>query len=178
VTFPKVFRFNGAQLFSSKSAEPDLVLGRQFEPGSDDDHFCKPTSVAVEASGEFFYVADGYCNHRVIKYQLDEDENGAPIAIKVWETGTRGVAFADPYALRIPHCLALCENLNLICVADREHGRIQCFDINHGGFMTSLSTRLIGENVYGMDCKEVAGKASERKHVADEAIHAIFFYRP
>ena len=44
-----------------------LELGRKLEPGSNDGEFCKPTSVAVLPSGEFF-VADGYCNSRIIKY--------------------------------------------------------------------------------------------------------------
>lgn len=44
-----------------------LTLGVKFEPGNDDKHFCKPTSVAVLDNGDFF-VADGYCNSRVIKY--------------------------------------------------------------------------------------------------------------
>jgi hypothetical protein len=36
----------------------------QFEPGSDDFHYCKPTSVAVMANTKTFFVADGYCNSR------------------------------------------------------------------------------------------------------------------
>jgi len=76
----------------------------------------------------------------------------------MWETGTNGPSLADPYALKVPHCLAVCENLGLICVADREHGRIQCFDVDNGGFRLSLTSGLFGENIYGMDCVEVAGK--------------------
>lgn len=30
-----------------------------FVPGSDDNHFCKPTDVAVAENGDFF-VSDGY----------------------------------------------------------------------------------------------------------------------
>lgn len=41
-----------------------------MEPGSDNEHFCKPTDVAVAASGDFF-VADGYCNARIMKYTPD-----------------------------------------------------------------------------------------------------------
>lgn len=44
-----------------------LVLGVKFEPGVDKNHFCKPTSVAVLPDGDFF-VADGYCNSRIVKY--------------------------------------------------------------------------------------------------------------
>lgn len=38
---------------------PDMSLGIRFEPGTDKEHFCKPSDVAVLASGEFF-VSDGY----------------------------------------------------------------------------------------------------------------------
>lgn len=44
-----------------------LVLGTEFVPGSGRNTFCKPTSVAVLPSGDFF-VADGYCNARIIKF--------------------------------------------------------------------------------------------------------------
>ncbi len=44
-----------------------MELGKKLQPGSGDQEFCKPTSVAVLPSGEFF-VADGYCNSRVIKF--------------------------------------------------------------------------------------------------------------
>jgi hypothetical protein len=36
-------------------------------PGNDDDHFCKPSAVAVMSTGDFF-VSDGYCNTRIIKF--------------------------------------------------------------------------------------------------------------
>jgi len=45
--------------FSVRSSKPDLVLGEKFVPGSDSDHFCKPTDVAVLSTGEFF-VSDGF----------------------------------------------------------------------------------------------------------------------
>ena len=48
-------------------AKPLLTLGTRFEPGNDDTHFCKPSAVAVTTSGDFF-VSDGYCNHRIIKF--------------------------------------------------------------------------------------------------------------
>lgn len=33
--------------------------------GSDDQHFCQPTAVAVARTGEIV-VADGYCNNRIM----------------------------------------------------------------------------------------------------------------
>ena len=51
--------------------KPDLVLGRAFEPGNDINHFCMPTAVAVSETTGDFYVADGYCNARIMKYSKD-----------------------------------------------------------------------------------------------------------
>lgn len=48
-----------------------MKLGEHLQPGSDKKHFCKPTDVAVANNGHFF-VADGYCNSRIMKF----DENG------------------------------------------------------------------------------------------------------
>ena len=57
--------------FPPNADKPDLVLGEAFVPGSDEKHFCQPTSVAVsEATGTFF-VADGYCNSRILKFNKD-----------------------------------------------------------------------------------------------------------
>ena len=39
--------------------------GEKFTPGSDPEHFCKPTDVAVLPDGTPF-VADGYCNSRLV----------------------------------------------------------------------------------------------------------------
>lgn len=58
-----------------------IELGKKLEPGSGDGEFCKPTSVAVLPSGEFF-VADGYCNSRIIKYSK------AGVKISTWSAGT------------------------------------------------------------------------------------------
>ena len=51
--------------------KPDLVLGTRMEPGNDQTHFCMPTSVAVSESTGDFFVADGYCNSRVMKFNKD-----------------------------------------------------------------------------------------------------------
>jgi hypothetical protein len=37
-------------------------------PGSDEKHFCQPTDVAVSENTGFFFVADGYCNSRILKF--------------------------------------------------------------------------------------------------------------
>lgn len=54
--------------FSPKNrTSPEMTLGAAFQPGSGIAKFCKPTAVAVLPDGDFF-VSDGYCNARIIKY--------------------------------------------------------------------------------------------------------------
>ncbi|XP_046652087.1 peptidyl-glycine alpha-amidating monooxygenase B-like isoform X2 [Daphnia pulicaria] len=124
-----------------------LELGKKLEPGSGDGEFCKPTSVAVLPSGEFF-VADGYCNSRVIKYTK------AGIKISEWKAGTTS-------PMSVPHSLTLVPEREMVCVADRENGRIQCFSINDGRlqmilkfpeFRTSLyAVAYTGGNMYAVN---------------------------
>lgn len=39
-----------------------------MQPGSDQNHFCQPTDVAVEPSTGAIFVADGYCNSRIVQF--------------------------------------------------------------------------------------------------------------
>jgi len=95
--------------FPKNSTKPNLVLGTHMEPGHDQEHFCMPTSVAVsELTGDFF-VADGYCNSRVMKFNKDGK------LIKVINGNWQ-----------VPHSLALFEETDVLCVADREGGRVEC----------------------------------------------------
>lgn len=57
--------------FRKGEDKPSLTLGEAFVPGDDERHFCKPTDVAVASNGDLF-VADGYCNSRIMKF----DKNG------------------------------------------------------------------------------------------------------
>ncbi|CAJ0565204.1 unnamed protein product, partial [Mesorhabditis spiculigera] len=89
-----------------------MTLGEKLVPGTDEKHFCKPTDIAVASNG-YFFVADGYCNSRVLKFNA----KGQFVDIVGSEM--------DPFI--IPHSIALIEDLNLLCVADRENERVQCF---------------------------------------------------
>ena len=69
VAMHQVFKFDANDIdnLSDDKIKPSLVLGEEFKPGNDHIRFCKPTAVAVESNGDFF-VSDGYCNSRVIKF--------------------------------------------------------------------------------------------------------------
>jgi len=115
----QVFKFHPADF-----SKPLLTIGIAKEPGSDQRHLCKPTDVAVASNGDFF-VADGYCNARILKY----NKKGELIA-------EFGSANSDSPPLDgefwTPHSLALIEDLDLLCVADRDNERIQCFSAGLG----------------------------------------------
>lgn len=48
-----------------------LALGEAFTPGSDSNHFCQPTDVAVDTETGNIFVSDGYCNARILKFSAD-----------------------------------------------------------------------------------------------------------
>lgn len=101
----------------AKTKKIVMSLGEKLVPGEDEKHFCKPTDVAVAKNGHIF-VADGYCNSRVLKF----DSKGNLMAqINAAIEDNQSPEFA------VPHSLALIEDMNIVCVADRENQRVQCF---------------------------------------------------
>ncbi|GAV00851.1 hypothetical protein RvY_11643 [Ramazzottius varieornatus] len=118
VALHQVFKVDPEQL------EVAMALGEAGVPGADKTHFCKPTDVAVASDGTFF-VADGYCNSRVIKFSPKGDfllQFG-----RASQPGSLSLSPSPSDSLNIPHSLALVENYDLICVANREDEKIQCF---------------------------------------------------
>jgi sugar lactone lactonase YvrE len=89
--------------------------------------FNRPADITWDPQGNI-YVADGYINSRVAKY----DKNGRFIK----SVGTRGT---EPYQLNIPHSITADANGN-IYVADRQNRRIQVFN-------SDLVLRAIYDNV-------------------------------
>ncbi|KAH1007488.1 hypothetical protein HUJ04_004713 [Dendroctonus ponderosae] len=103
------------QAFKFKRGQniPTLVFGELFVPGSDHGHLCKPTSIAVASTGEIF-IADGYCNSRILKY------NAAGGLLRVIPSPSEFLS------LQVPHSLALIESTDRLCIADRENMRVVC----------------------------------------------------
>lgn len=69
VALHQVFRFN----IKNSTTIPELTLGEAFKPGKSSKLFCKPTSVASLENGDFF-VADGYCNSRILKFNYNGEK--------------------------------------------------------------------------------------------------------
>ncbi|XP_078051295.1 peptidyl-alpha-hydroxyglycine alpha-amidating lyase 1-like, partial [Augochlora pura] len=127
---------------------PSLILGVAFTPGNDDKHFCKPTAIAVQNNGDFF-VSDGYCNSRIIKFNAKGER------ILQWGRnwggeGSMNMLTPPPYAFLVPHALALATEFNLIFVADRENGRVLSFSASNGTFHKEYKHPTIGTKIYSV----------------------------
>ena len=96
-------------------------------PPAEPYRFNRPADITWDPQGNI-YVADGYINSRVAKY----DKNGRFIK----SMGTRGT---EPYQLNIPHSITADAQGN-IYVADRQNRRIQVFN-------SDLVLRAIYDNV-------------------------------
>ncbi|KAI8438921.1 hypothetical protein MSG28_011246 [Choristoneura fumiferana] len=124
IPHPTVLVFNdtGELVFKfapGQREQPALVLGEKFVPGNDELHFCKPSAVAVLASGEFF-VADGYCNTRImknttvpVKPTTTVDKTAmAPSPWEAWRGAAGGAAGAAGAALLAVAAIALLKARN------------------------------------------------------------------
>ncbi|KAK2718372.1 peptidyl-glycine alpha-amidating monooxygenase-like [Artemia franciscana] len=121
----QVFKFTQNDLKT-----PSLVLGEAFKPGSDEKHFCKPTSVAISHQDGSIFIADGYCNSRIVKF----DSQGNFVA--QWGTSSNMAQVLsterNPGTWLIPHSILLIEDRKIACAADRENARVQCLDVVTG----------------------------------------------
>ncbi|XP_056146473.1 peptidylglycine alpha-amidating monooxygenase isoform X2 [Lampris incognitus] len=118
-----------------------LVLGEAFEPGSDNSHFCQPTDVAVDTVTGNLYIADGYCNARILKF--------SPHGRYLFQWGA-GSADGQRVPFRVPHSLAYLADRQELCVADRENGRIQCFIADSGDFIKEIKRKEFGGEVFAI----------------------------
>ncbi|XP_071996204.1 peptidyl-glycine alpha-amidating monooxygenase isoform X1 [Engystomops pustulosus] len=122
---------------------PLLTLGVAFQPGSDRRHFCQPTDVAVDPITGNFYVADGYCNSRIVQY--------SPHGVFIMQWGEEtSLRVAKPGEFSIPHSLAMIPDHGQLCVADRENGRIQCFQAETGRFVKEIKHKEFGSKVFAI----------------------------
>lgn len=114
VALHQVFKYRQLSDIDDGIEAAVLVLGQRFQPGAGVDQLCMPTAVAVASTGEFF-VADGYCNARILKF------NAAGRLLRIIPQPPE-----EFLSLSVPHSLALLEHLDLVCVADRENSQVVC----------------------------------------------------
>uniref|UniRef100_A0A8C1INI2 Peptidylglycine alpha-amidating monooxygenase n=1 Tax=Cyprinus carpio TaxID=7962 RepID=A0A8C1INI2_CYPCA len=138
------------QVFKLSSDGKDrqlLVLGEAFEPGSDKKHFCQPTDVAVDPVTGNVYVSDGYCNSRILKFSPEGKY------ISHWGSSDR----KRRASFLIPHSLTFLPDKRELCVADRDHGRIQCFMADTGEFVKEIKKEQFGGEVFAIAYSPVQG---------------------
>ena len=63
-----------------------------------------------------------------------------------------------PGTFNLPHGVAVAEDHKLVFVADRENGRIQCFDLD-GIFKYIIKHQEFGPRIYGVDYCPNHGKS-------------------
>ncbi|KAM8827392.1 peptidyl-glycine alpha-amidating monooxygenase B isoform 5-T13 [Spinachia spinachia] len=119
-----------------------LALGEAFTPGSDNNHFCQPTDVAVDTDTGNIFVSDGYCNARIMKFTAEGKY------MFQWGAGSSKRKRHIPF--RIPHSLVFLPDRQEVCVADRENGRIQCFIAQTGDFVKEILKEEFGGEVFAI----------------------------
>jgi len=109
--------------FTNDGKKQVLLLGTPGVPGNDDTHFARPTFMAF-MDANTWYLADGYDNTRVIKY----DMNGK----KLLEWGMKGTQPNErrPGYFNSVHGIAVNPTTRTVYVNDRNNGRLQVFDEN------------------------------------------------
>jgi len=101
-----------------------LTLGEKNVAGEDESHFNKPADIALAANGDF-YIADGYGNSRVVKF------NKSGKFLKAW--GKKGTG---PGEFNLPHAVQV-DAEGRVYVGDRENNRLQVFDAD-GRFLRQI----------------------------------------
>ena len=119
VALHQVFKFG-----ADRNGTPLLTLGQRFMPGAGQQRFCKPTSVAVHAQTGDVFVADGYCNSRLIRF------SSTGHFLNSWGHAGFEAVQGDSLNFAVPHKVVLIEEQRVACVSDRENGKITCLDVS------------------------------------------------
>ncbi len=103
--------------FTNDGKELVMTLGEAGVPGTDENHFNRPAGLAFLPDGSF-YVADGYVNSRIVKF--DKDGN------YLLEWGSKGTG---PGQFNLVHSVTI-DSQRRIYASDRSNHRVQVFDEN------------------------------------------------
>ncbi|XP_022106613.1 peptidyl-glycine alpha-amidating monooxygenase-like [Acanthaster planci] len=160
--------------------KPLLSLGTELQPGSGTDHFCKPTDVAVDVMTGDIFVADGYCNSRIVKFSAGGDY------ILEWGKASSYVGRElsidpEPSTFSIPHSLTFVPSRQQLCVADRENGRIQCFEADSGKYVREYNLPEFGQRLFAISYSPwkggvlyaINGKVSSTKGATNQMVQGF-----
>lgn len=117
--------------FTNDGQELLMTLGTPGEPGTDDTHFRRPTFLAFMDENTF-YLADGYDNTRVIKYDMQGN------ILAQWGEPGEPPNEMRPGHWNNVHGIAVNPETRRVYVNDRNNGRVQVFDEN-GEFLDQWS---------------------------------------
>ena len=138
------------------------TIGEPNVHASDDKHFYRPTFMAFQPDGSF-YVADGYANTRVVKF----DKDGKYVT--AWgERGEQGKETRPSYFNNV-HGVAVDPGTREVYVNDRGNRRIQVFDEN-GKFIRMWSMQ---PGPTGLDLHFVHIDADRRVWVFDQVTQQL-----
>lgn len=118
----------------SNEGELLLTLGIKGQAGTTDETFDRPADIAFGPNDEV-YIADGYGNSRVVKYDTDGN------FVTTW--GTPG---SGPSEFDLVHSVAV-DSQGRVYASDRENNRIQIFDEN-GAFLNMWTHLGATQNVF------------------------------
>ena len=99
-----------------------------------------------------FYVADGYCNSRILKF----NSNGIFLQI-IGKAKYEPISLGPvpPNQFGLPHDIKLSANEKELYVVDRENGRVQAFSTEKAAFLRLYKVPEFGFRVFSID---VAGE--------------------
>ncbi len=149
-----------------------MVLGERLVNGSGPYHFYIPADVAIEPDSENFYVADGYGNTRVVKFDrcgnfMLEFSAGTATPFNIVHMLTVAVRHT-PTTNRALRRSATNRDI-VVGVADRDNFRIQYFTGN-GTFMYQQTSEQLGtQNTMLMSLDCVAHDPHKAPYNADVA---------
>jgi hypothetical protein len=148
--------------FSNDGKRLLKTIGEPNVHASDDKHFYRPTFMAFQVDGGY-YVADGYANTRVVKF--DKNDN----YVTAW--GERGEAGKEtrPSYFNNVHGVAVDPGTRQVYVNDRGNRRIQVFDEN-GKFIRMWSMQ---PGPSGLDLHFVHIDADRRVWVFDQVTQQL-----
>jgi hypothetical protein len=154
--------------FTNDGSELVLTLGTPGVPGTDDTHFRRPTFL-VFMDENTMYLADGYDNTRIIKYDMDGN-----ILAQWGELGRGEGQETRPGYWNNVHGIAVDPTTRQVYVNDRDNGRVQVFD-EDGNYLHEWSFWK-GRRGAPQDIHSFIVTSDQKLWAADQGTHKILGY--